>query len=73
LNSECEIQVLSGDGKLLLSSKPFETVQKKQIFMELKVENPAVLKDETATDDFDDIEIIVAETEPDTPIHTNPI
>ena len=71
LNSECSIQVLSEDGEALVSSSPFETVQKKQIFMEFKVDLSGKQNNEIESKGFDDIEVIIDDPEPETPIQTS--
>ncbi len=65
LNTECVIQVMTPDGKILLNSKPFETVQKKQIFMEFKVKNSDndLLKPSTENQNHDVEEVAVLKSD----------
>lgn len=63
LNSECVIQVLSPDGNVLLDSKPFETVQKKQIFMDLKVDYPESEVRQRASEQYENIDIVIEDPE----------
>ncbi len=63
LNSECVIQVLSPEGNVLLDSKPFETVQKKQIFMDLKVDYPQTEAGQSASEQYEDVDIVIEDPE----------
>jgi hypothetical protein len=56
---------MTPDGKILLNSKPFETVQKKQIFMEFKVKNSDndLLKPATENQNHDVEEVAVLKSD----------
>lgn len=71
LNSECVIKILGHDGKVVLDSKPFETVQKKQIFMEFKVEHPGDNVVEALIEDFDNIDVVIGDSESDPTVQSS--
>ena len=71
LNSECVIQVLSSDGTVLFDSKPFETVQKKHIFMDLKVDNPREVGLERAPEIYEDDDLVVEDSESRAPVQSS--
>lgn len=72
LNSECVIQLMTPDGKVLLDSKSFETVQKKQIFLEFKVKVSGndIPENPTENQDHDSREIVVSEPDSETTVQT---
>ena len=73
LNSECVIQVLSPDGNVLLDSKPFETVQKKQIFMDLKVDYPESENRQRASEQYENVDIVIEDADSRTSIQSSAV
>lgn len=71
LNSECVIQVLSPEGTVLLDSKPFETVQKKQIFMDLRVDNPEQERLQRASEVYEDDDVVVEAPDSRAPVQSS--
>lgn len=71
LNSECVIQVLSPEGTVLLDSKPFETVQKKQIFMDLRVDNPEQERLQRASELYEDDDVVVEDPDSRAPVQSS--
>lgn len=71
LNSKCVLQVLSPEGTVLLDSQPFETVQKKQIFMDLRVDNPEQGGLQRASEVYEDDDVVVEDLESRAPVQSS--
>ena len=77
LNSECVLEVFTPDGEVLLSSKPFETVQKKHLLVDFEVDYPGdyhdnLLAEELGTLDVD-VDVEVDESKEEKAIHSNAV
>ncbi|MDD3472028.1 MAG: carboxypeptidase-like regulatory domain-containing protein [Syntrophaceae bacterium] len=77
LNSECVLDVFTPDGEVLLSSKPFETVQKKHLLVDFEVDYPGdyhdnLLAEELGTLDVD-VDVDVDESKEEKAIHSNAV
>ncbi len=73
LNSECAVQVLSPDGHLLLDSNPFETVQKKQIFLDLKVDFPIDVERVEGSEPYENVDEVLMDPESRTSVQSSAV
>ncbi len=44
VNSKCYLEVRGVDGSLLTTTGPFETIQRKEVYREVKISSPKELK-----------------------------